>query len=239
MYLDFPDDVREPQISDEVFEYEELPSLMENSGYTRCILAMRHAQRPPLNPTDATSGHSLPLTEQGEKDAELCGKKLASLPDLSFAASPMRRTILTAQILARAVGEDVTRIQITEEAGMYGVYTLDAERVHKHYFTHSSSEVADMWLNGGGCCGYTPIGKGSRIFFRWLTAHDFGTRNAVLVTHDVFIAAALNGLGIRHITPDNWVGFLHSAVFLQDRQGLWTAAYCVPDKTDFHSTYYQ
>ena len=45
----------------------------------RVTLLMRHAERPPLDPSDTTFGETLPITEQGHRDAVSLGKMLAGV----------------------------------------------------------------------------------------------------------------------------------------------------------------
>ena len=63
----------------------------------------------------------------------------------------------------------------------------------------------------------------------FLTNDLFGTHCSVFVSHDVLAKAALGSLGVRSFTIDDWCGYLHGILLTRDADGIWTAAYTLPD----------
>ena len=73
----------------------------------------------------------------------------------------------------------------------------------------------------------------------WLTQTDFGADCTVILSHDIFIAAFLQGLGVRDFCSENWIGYLQGAALAQNHDDEWQAFYCVPDKHNFANSFIQ
>jgi hypothetical protein len=63
----------------------------------------------------------------------------------------------------------------------------------------------------------------------FLIGNVFDSPCSIFVSHDVLIMAALAALGVRGFSNDDWCGFLHGILLTRDADGVWTAAYALPD----------
>ena len=76
----------------EILSFNDMPHLAEQ--FDRTVLLLRHSMRETLN-----HGLDPGLTAEGRNYALQCGELLSGLADVSFGASPRKRTIETAQAL--------------------------------------------------------------------------------------------------------------------------------------------
>ena len=79
-------------IHTEILSFNDIPLLAEK--FDKTVLLLRHSMRETLN-----HGLDPGLTAEGRNYALQCGKLLTGLADVSFGASPRKRTIETAQAL--------------------------------------------------------------------------------------------------------------------------------------------
>lgn len=205
----------------------------------RTILLLRHAERPKIQEDDPTFGEDLGLTEAGIRMAKTCGETLSGIKNCRFGASPMRRTRKTARLLAAGMGIKNVEIFEAPEAGTRGLWVESIERLHAGHQKEGSAYFTERYLRNGYAEGYMPIHKGTARMSKWLTQTDFGADCTVILSHDIFIAAFLQGLGVRDFGSENWVGYLQGAALTQNHDGNWQAFYCVPDKTNFANSFIQ
>lgn len=205
----------------------------------KIILLMRHAERPKIQEDDPTFGEYLGLTESGSTQAKQCGEMLAGLGSCSFGASPMRRTRETAKHIASGMGLQDVSIFDAPEVGVSGLWVEDRELLHSFYQKEGSAACTDRYLRDGYAEGYKSIQEGTALTTHWLTQSDFGARCTFIVSHDIFIAALLQGLGVRRFSSKEWIGYLQSAALVEDSDGTWKAFYCVPDKDNFANIFIQ
>lgn len=205
----------------------------------RTVLLLRHAERPSIAPDDPTFGSQLGLTEAGEKSAVDLGRRLRGLAPCTFAASPMRRTRETAHAVARGMALHNAPVHDAIEAGLGGLWVTDLAATHRQYALEGAAIATDRYLRDGHFVGYRSVAEGTRLMADWITTTDFGTRHAIVFSHDIFIAAFLQGLGVGRYDSDHWVGYLHGAALIQDAEGAWSAFYCVPDKRDTTPVFFQ
>ena len=214
-----------------MIDYTEF-ALRARSHAGRCFLLARHAERPPIAPEDPSFGANLPITEAGRALSLACGRALrASGPaaEWSFHASKLRRTLLTAAAVAEGVGSDAP-VAASEELSIPGLWVESATDVHDHQESEGSAEYCDRLMRDGVAEGFRPISESTPRLLDWLRAHEFGSRLALLVTHDVFLACVLRGLGCADVTSAHWVGFLQGAGLFERPDGTFDADYVVPDK---------
>lgn len=205
----------------------------------RAILLMRHAERPKIEEDDPTFGKNLDLTEAGIHMTKTVGAQLSGIENCRFGASPMRRTRKTARLLAAAMGLENVDVFDAPEAGTRGLWVESIDRLHAGHQKEGSAYFTDRYLRSGRADGYQPIHKGTARMTDWLIQTDFGAACTVILSHDIFIAAFLQGLGVRDFGSKNWVGYLQGAALAQNHDGQWEAFYCVPDKTNFANTFVQ
>lgn len=231
-HLNLPKTVREPLSLSEFRERAEATP-------GRCILLMRHAERPKIKEDDPTFGENLGLTEHGIKTAIACGNTIRGLQDCAFGASPMRRTRETAKHIAIGMQFPQHPVVDIPEAGIPGLWVVDQKLAHRCHEKEGAAAFTDRYLHVGEAEGYRPVAEGARLMTEWLITSDFGARCAVITSHDIFIACLLQGLGVRSFDSASWLGYLQAAALIQDARGSWEAFYCVPDKNNFHNTFIQ
>ena len=205
----------------------------------RSVLLLRHAQRPSIAVDDPTFGEHLGLTEAGEQAALDLGRRLRGLGPCAFAASPMRRTRESARAVARGMAHPEPDVHDAPEAGLGGLWITDLAATHRQYAVEGAGPATDRYLREGRFEGYRSVADGTRLMADWFATTDFGAPHALVFSHDIFIAAFLQGLGVRQFDSANWVGYLQGAALAQDADGSWSAFYCVPDKHDFANSFIQ
>ncbi len=205
----------------------------------KCILLVRHAERPKIKEDDPTFGEHLGLTESGIIQAHQCGAMLAGMGPWCFGASPMRRTRETAKHIASGMGLKDVSVFDAPEIGVSGLWVEDRELLHSFYQKEGSAACTDRYFRDGYAEGYKTIQEGTSLTFDWLMQCSFEARYTLIVSHDIFIAGLLQGLGVRRFSSQEWLGYLQSAALIQDSDGIWKAFYCVPDKDNFANTFIQ
>ncbi|MGI5868796.1 MAG: histidine phosphatase family protein [Kiritimatiellia bacterium] len=205
----------------------------------RTILLLRHAERPSIAEDDPTFGQHLGLTPAGEQDALALGRRLHGIEPCAFAASPMRRTKETARFVAKGMARHDAAVQDAPEVGLGGLWVTDLAETHRQYEIEGAGPATDRYLRDGHFNGYHSVADGTRLMTDWILNADFGARHAIVFSHDTFIAAYLQGLGVRKFNSANWIGYLQGAALVQDAAGAWSAHYCVPDPRDFANVFIQ
>ena len=110
---------------------------------------------------------------------------------------------------------------------------------HRSYRRYGTAEFTDMFMRGEALGGYLPIPESTRLAMDWIDGADFGSRCAIVVTHDIFLAALMRGLGVFPFESASWVGFLQGCALFERPGGGWDAEYVVPDKTAWRNTFLQ
>ena len=221
----------------DMISIQDFRALAEEAG-GRCILLMRHAERPKIQENDPTFGKNLGITEKGKAMAMECGRILAGWKDCAFGASPMRRTRETARVFAAGMGIENPAIFDAAPAGIPGIWMLDAALVHSQFESLGSAAFTDKYMHGGEADGFRPMPEGTAMMSEWLTGTDFGGRMTLIASHDTIIASYLQGLGVRNFDSQNWLGYMHSAALIESN-GAWRAWYCVPDTASYKNTFIQ
>ena len=202
--------------------YSAIPALAEESA--RTVLMVRHSIRESLR---ALSIDPV-LTPEGEELARRCGKLLSGLGDASFGASPRQRTRDTARCLIEGGGFRTRDIRDCPEIGDMTIFLheVDFEAMLR---THNTENVMREYYSTGHAEGLKDMRPFGAQILEFLTGDVFGTPRSIFVSHDVLAMAALGALGVRSFSNDDWCGFLHGILLTQDTNGVWTAAYTLPD----------
>ena len=202
--------------------YSAIPALAEKSA--RTVLMVRHSIRESLR---ALSIDPV-LTPEGKELARRCGKLLSGLGDVSFGASPRRRTRDTARCLIEGGGFRANDIRDCPEIGDMTIFQheVDFEAMLR---THNTENVMREYFSTGHAEGLKDMRPFGAQILTFLTSEVFRTPRSVFVSHDVLAMAALGALGVRTFSNDDWCGFLHGILLSRDADGVWTAAYAIPD----------
>ncbi len=194
----------------------------------RVILLVRHAERPPLDPSDTTFGARLPIIEIGMTDALTFGGALAHFVhagDAAVFASETLRTVQTAHLIHRCLGkQDELPSSEIRRCGYLG---------GKSPFFGSLDERMRLIVEGryldrlneyyrvGAQLGYRPLASATDAFEDWLieTSRMSGQPLTIAVTHDINVASFLAGRGVvTSFTNETWPHYLDAAVSMLDGQ---------------------
>ena len=202
--------------------FSDIPALAETSD--RTVLMVRHSIRESLRAFSIDPA----LTPEGEELARRCGKLLSGLGDVSFGASPRRRTRDTARCLIEGGGFRANDIRDCPEIGDMTIFQheVDFEAMLR---THNTENVMREYFSTGHADGLKDMRPFGAQILTFLTSEVFRSPRSVFVSHDVLAMAALGALGVRTFSNDDWCGFLHGILLSRDADGVWTAAYAIPD----------
>ena len=181
-----------------MIDWKETAARAAAPGAGRCVLLVRHGERPPIAEDDPTYGENLGLTDAGRALALACGRDVAAAgrpADWSFHASRYRRTTLTAATVAEGMGRAGAPVAESAEVSLPGLWIEDMPETHRSYRRHGTAEFTDLFMRGEATGGYLPIPESTRLAMDWISGADFGARCALVVTHDIFVAPFLQGLG--------------------------------------------
>lgn len=189
----------------------------------RITLLMRHAERPPLDPSDTTFGETLPITERGWLEAESLGSQLADIvnPDaVLLYASQTFRTIQTACAIDNRLGctasVDVKGV-LGGETPFFG--SLD-ERMRLIAEGRYMERLNDYYRTGEQL-GYRPLATAADVLEDSLESlHSLSSSLVVAVTHDINVASFLAGRGVKmRFDESTWPHYLDAAVIAESGNG--------------------
>ena len=190
--------------------------LAEIARGARCILQVRHAERPKMDPDDPSFGDALPITEEGVRTARRLGEMLAPLAsDVQFYASPLRRTRMTAEMIAAGMGVEKPEIPTDDLLGNGSFYYADAAQVLEVFQPRNFFPACFEYFRTGHLRGFNELHAATDALERWLVER-LTRRLFVATTHDCYIAAYLSARGaVAEFTRENWPRFLDGgATFL-------------------------
>ena len=225
-----------------MIDWREAAARAAAPGARRCALLVRHGERPPIAEDDPTYGENLGLTGAGRALALACGRDVAAAgrpADWAFLASRYRRTMLTAATVAEGMGRAGAPVAECAEVSLPGLWIEDMAGTYRSYRRHGTAGFTDMFMRGEATGGYRTIPESTRLAMDWIRRADFGARCAVVVTHDIFLAALMRGLGVFPFDSLNWVGFLQGCALFERPDGGWDADYVVPDKAAWRHPFVQ
>ena len=181
----------------------------------RCILQVRHAERPKMDPDDPTFGDALALTDEGVRTARELGKLLAEFRgDVSFCASPLKRTVMTARLIAEGMGVENAAIPTDELLGNGSFYYDDPAEVLEVFKPGNFFKACFEYYATGEQRGFKNLYAASDALEEWLFAR-FTKRLLIATTHDCYIAAFLAARkSVPEFTIENWIRFLDGGAIL-------------------------
>ena len=226
-----------------MIDYVDFGKMASSGAFRRCVALVRHGERPPIDPEDPTFGAALPISVAGRAMALSCGRDLAlcghRAGDWAFVSSPLRRTRLTAAAIAEGMGDDAAEVRESPEVGIPGFWMSDAAEAHRHYETEGSVPFTTRFLDDGKAEGFRPVAESTAMAMEWIGSDPFGKKCALVVTHDVFIAALMRGLGEKRVSCGLWVGYLQGVALFLGPAGAWSSEWLVPDKARWKSEFVQ
>ena len=191
----------------------------------RTVLVLRHAIRESLRAGSVDPD----LTPEGVDQAKRCGRLLSGLGyDVSFAASPRTRTRRTAQCMMEGGGFPKHDVRDCPELGDLTIFArpVDFEAMLRN---HNTEPVMRAYYSTGRAEGLKDMRPFAEELLTFLTGTPFPASRTVIVSHDVLAMSILSALGVRSFTIEDWCGYLHGILLTRGPNGIWTAAYAVPD----------
>ena len=195
----------------------------------RVIMLVRHAERPPLDPSDTTFGAHLPITEKGMSDALTFGGTLAHFVhagDAAVFASETLRTIQTAHVIHRCfVRQDELPSSEVRRCGYLGGKSPFFGSLDERMKLIAEGRYLDRlneYYRVGTQLGYRPLASATDAFEDWLieTSRMSGRPLTIAVTHDINVASFLAGRGVvTSFTNETWPHYLDAAVIMLDGHG--------------------
>ena len=192
----------------------------ELDGGNRVLLMVRHAERPHIDHDDPTFGEDLPLTEAGAREAEQFGEAFRKYAaETQFLSSPLRRTRMTAECIARGMGLDRVEVPTDPLLGNSSFYFADQHEVFELFRDGSFFEKIFSYLANGMLRGFKEIHGATDRLEEWCVGR-FAARLGMFTTHDLYIGAYLHARGVKtDFTVESWLRFLDSAAIIMRPDG--------------------
>lgn len=190
----------------EILSFRNMPLLAEK--FDRTVLLLRHSMRESLN-----HGLDPGLTAEGRNYALQCGKLLTELADVSFGASPRKRTIETAQALQQGGKIGDPEINIYTEIQDTALFTRP-ENLEIAIKSGKVPEILKEYFTTGKAPGTIGLADCSEKLLGFLTQTKFKTRNTILLSHDIICAALLLPQKVYPFKLDDWCGYIQGAALL-------------------------
>ena len=163
----------------------------------------------------------MPLTAEGERTSRLLGKALAEFSDdVQFVSSPLKRTRMTAALVAEGMGLRGVSIPAHGLLGNESFYYNDAREVLR-VFTPPENffPVSFEYMRTGRMSGFNELRPSSDALEKWLFER-FSKKLMIVATHDLYIAAFLASRGVYDDrSKATWPRFLDAAAILVEPDG--------------------
>ena len=207
-------------IHTEILSFNNIPLLAEK--FDKTVLLLRHSMRETLN-----HGLDPGLTAEGRNYALQCGKLLTGLADVSFGASPRKRTIETAQALQEGGKLGNSEIDIYTEIQDTALFTRP-ENLALSLQNGNLPEILKEYFSTGKAPGTIDLEVYSGNLLNFLIETKFKTRNTILLSHDIICASLLLPQKVYPFKLDDWCGYIQGAALLLIN-GVWHLHYIVPN----------
>lgn len=194
-------------------EIEEVKDLLR-TGH-RVLLMTRHSERPHIDHDDPTFGAALPITPHGVEMAVGFGEKFREFAsDVQFLSSPLRRTRMTADCIARGMGVPDIDIPTDDFLGNSTPYFADQPAVFELFRDGSFFEKVFSYLETGRQTGFNELHAATDALEAWALS-KFTAKLGVFTTHDLYNGAFLKARGVvSSFTLETWVQYLDSAAII-------------------------
>ena len=185
-------------------------------GRARAILQFRHAERPKMDPDDPTFGDALSLTEEGVRTARKLGTFLSAYRgEATFLSSPLKRTRMTAALIAEGMGyKPLPPIPADELLGNGSFYYDDPAQVLEVFRPENFFRACFEYFQTGEQKGFKNLYSATEALEAWLKAR-LERKVLIVATHDCYIAAYLAAKNRSWVfSRENWPRFLDGGVTL-------------------------
>ena len=187
----------------------------ELAAGNRVLLLVRHAERPKIGYEDKTFGGSLPLTPAGEEMSVAYGRLLAGSSEaVQFRASPLLRTVMTAERIAEGMG--LASAEIVQDAKIgNGSAFVDSElEIWELFRDGGFFTKMCAWMREGTQRGFHELSSACDAFEEYVLS-TFTGQLGIYTSHDVYVASYLHGRGVKtDFCEANWPRFLDAAAII-------------------------
>ena len=196
---------------------EELVGEIRNGAWV--ALMVRHAERPKMDPDDPTFGDALELTYEGTRTAEKLGVMLKEFADdVQFAASPLTRTRMTAELIAAGMGVPDAAVPTDELLGNGSFYYENAAEVLEVFKPKNFFPACIEYFHTAHQRGFRELYAATDEFEKWIDAR-WRARLFIISTHDLYIAAFLYARKVGEFSKENWTRFLDGGAIIEGTDG--------------------
>lgn len=187
----------------------------ELAAGNRVLLVVRHAERPKIGYEDKTFGGSLPLTPAGEEMSVAYGRLLADASDdVQFRASPLLRTVMTAERIAEGMGLASADIVQDARIGNASAFVESELKVWELFRDGGFFTKMCEWMQKGRQYGFHDLAPACDAFEAYALS-TFTGKLGIYASHDVYVAAYLHGRGVKtDFCEANWPRFLDAAAII-------------------------
>lgn len=180
----------------------------------RCALQVRHAERPRIDPNDPSFGDHLALTDEGSRTSRKLGELLADFKDdVTFVSSPLRRTVMTAELIAEGMGVEAPSIPTFGCLGNETFYFANAAEVLVVFQPGNFFDSCFKYYEEGEMKGFHNLFEASDKLEAWLLGH-LEKKLLIATTHDCYIAAYLAAKTRYRFSRETWTRFLDGGALL-------------------------
>ena len=181
----------------------------------RVLLVVRHAERPKIGLEDKTFGATLPLTPAGEEMSLAYGRLLkGASDDVQFRASPLRRTVMTAERIAEGMGLAGAAIPTDAAVGNGSAFIASELEIWQLFYEGGFFEKMIEYIRQGRQRGFGELQSSADSFENHLIS-NFSAKLGIFTSHDVYIVAYLHARGVKtDFDPSNWPRFLDAAAIV-------------------------
>ena len=194
----------------------------------RVVALLRHAERPPLDPTDTSFGERLPITARGRAAARRLGRLLAGMVapgSLRLYVGNTLRTVQTAESIAAGLlgGRSMVLPAMPEDPVLGGgspFFGSLPERMALIAEGRYRERLNDYYRTGGQR-GYRPLALATdEMEARLIDLAGPAPGLTLAVTHDVNVASFLAGRGVvAYFSRKLWPHYLDAAVIVASGNG--------------------
>lgn len=200
-----------------MISFEEVKSELKKGS--RVLLLVRHAERTKIDNDDPTFGENIPITENGVKMCREFGKRLKEVrEEVEWRASPLRRTVMTAEEIAVGMGLRTPKIIEDDLVGNGSAFFEDRYKVFKLFQDHRFFEHMFEYFERGEQIGFNSLKTAAEAYETYVMSR-FESKFGIFTTHDVFVAAYLEGKGVFKFDIDSWPRFLDAAAIIVSKDG--------------------
>lgn len=186
---------------------------------SRVLLLVRHAERTKIDNNDPSFGANIPITENGVKMCREFGEKLFSVREkVEWRASPLRRTVMTAEEIAFGMGLGKPKISEDDLIGNGSAFFEDRYKVFQLFQDHRFFAHMLEYFERGEQIGFNPLKSAAEAYEDYVMSR-FEGKFGIFTTHDVFVAAFLEGKGVFTFNIDSWPRFLDAAAIIVSPEG--------------------